>query len=166
MIFLHAENPSIKKNLMAEFLLRGIQQERVIFAERLPRDEYLARYRLADLFLDTSPYNAGTTASDALWAGLPLLTFVGKTFSSRMGASLLTAIGLPELIAASQQEYESIAIELGRNPSRLQEIKNKLVEVRSTALLFDNEVFTHSLESAYEKVYSRHRSRYSPEHIG
>lgn len=165
-IFLHAENPSIKKNLIAEFLLRGIQQERVIFAERLPRDEYLARYRLADLFLDTSPYNAGTTASDALWAGLPLLTFVGKTFSSRMGASLLTAIGLPELIAASQQEYESIAIELGRNPSRLQEIKNKLVEVRSTALLFDNEVFTHSLESAYEKVYSRHRSGYSPEHIG
>lgn len=165
-IFLHAENPSIKKNLMAEFLLRGIQQERVIFAERLPRDEYLARYRLADLFLDTSPYNAGTTASDALWAGLPLLTFSGKTFSSRMGASLLTAMGLPELIAASQQEYESIAIDLGQNPSRLQEIKNKLAERRSTAPLFNNVAFTHSLESAYEKIYSRHQSGYSPEHIG
>lgn len=164
-IFLHAENISVRKNLFSEFESRGIEGGRVIFSERLPRDEYLARYRVADLFLDTSPYNAGTTASDALWAGLPVLTFVGKSFSSRMGASLLNSVGLPELIASSQEEYESIAINLGRNIDGIDQLKIKLAANRLTEPLFDTKLFTRNLELAYLKIYDRYFQGLDPEHI-
>ncbi|MGV0981880.1 MAG: tetratricopeptide repeat protein [Polynucleobacter sp.] len=164
-IFLHAENVTVRKNLLAEFEMRGIGGQSVIFAERLPRKEYLARYRVADLFLDTSPYNAGTTASDALWAGLPVLTFLGQSFSSRMGASLLNSIGLSELVGSSQREYESIAIDLGKNRDKLESIKIKLAENRLRMSLFDTQLFTRNLEDAYEKAYARYQDGLLPEHI-
>lgn len=164
-IFLYAENATVRKNLLAEFAIRDIHQDRIIFAERLPREEYLARYRSAGLFLDTSPYNAGTTASDALWAGLPVVSFAGKSFSARMGASILNAIGLPELVGKSQQEYKSIAIDLGKNPNKLQEIKKKLNKNRLTTPLFDTKLFTRNLELAYERAYARNRDGLPPENI-
>lgn len=164
-IFLHAENMIVRKNLLAEFEARSIENSRIIFAERIPRDEYLARYQLADIFLDTSPYNAGTTASDALWAGIPVVTFVGKSFSSRMGSGLLNSVGLAELVGSTQQEYESIAIELGQNRKMLREIKEKLAKNRLNTPLFDAKLFTRDLESAYEKAYARFQDGLLPEHI-
>jgi len=164
-IFLHAENMTVRKNLLTEFAAREIQECRVIFAERLPRDEYLARYRVADLFLDTSPYNAGTTASDALWAGLPVMTFLGQTFSAKMGGSILNAIGLPELVASSQDEYEALAIDLGRHPNKILEIKNKLAENLLTMPLFDTKLFTQNLELAFIKAYKRFQDGLPPDHI-
>lgn len=164
-ILLHAENESVRKNLLSEFNIRGIDSSRIFFAERLPRAEYLSRYRIADLFLDTSPYNAGTTASDALWAGLPVLTFLGKTFSSRMGGSLLKAVGLPELICGSQKEYEELAIEIGLDKARCKSIKKKLADLRLSAQLFDIERFANNFEAAMVKAHMLHLGNALPEHI-
>ena len=109
--------------------------DRLIFGERLNRKNYLARYRVADLFLDTHPYNAGTTASDALKMGLPMLTMIGQSYQSRMGASIVNALNLPELITKSPQEYESLAIEFATNPAKLEAIKLKLSNNLSIAFL-------------------------------
>ena len=164
-ILLHAESDTVKRNLLAEFAIRGIDESRIFFAERLPRAEYLSRYRIADLFLDTSPYNAGTTASDALWAGLPVLTFLGQTFSARMGGSLLKAIGLPELVCASQKEYEELAIDLGLNPSKHGLIKEKLAHNRMSTPLFDIDSFTKNLEAALLRAHERRLTGMLPDHI-
>ena len=164
-LLLYAESDAVSSNLCKEIELRGVDSSRLIFAGRVSRGDYLARYRVADLFLDTSPYNAGTTASDALWAGLPVLTFIGKSFSARMGASLLNAIGLPELVASSQDEYEALAIELGRNSEKYLAVKEKLAANRLTTPLFNTEEFTKSLETAYLKAYSRYHLGLNPEHI-
>ena len=115
-LWLFADNPKAAANLKREAEARGIAPERLVFAERMPVAEHLARHRLADLFLDTAPCNAHTTASDALWAGLPVLTRIGGTFAGRVAASLLTAIGLPELITPSREAYEALAIDLGGSP--------------------------------------------------
>ncbi|WP_114689172.1 tetratricopeptide repeat protein [Polynucleobacter necessarius] len=149
-MLLHAEDDTVKSNLLLEFGDRGIDASRIFFAERLPRAEYLSRYRIADLFLDTSPYNAGTTASDAIWAGLPVLTFLGKPFSSRMGGSLLKAVGLPELVCSSQDEYEELALALGLDLPRIVALKEKLAANRLRAPLFDIESCNRSLEDAFE----------------
>jgi predicted O-linked N-acetylglucosamine transferase (SPINDLY family) len=125
----------------------------LVFGGRIPREEYLSRYRVCDLFLDTFPYNAGTTASDALWTGLPILTRMGRSFASRVAASLLNAIGLPELITSTQEEYEAFAIELAVNPNKLAEIKLKLANNRLTTPLFDTPLFTKNLEATYIKMY-------------
>ncbi|MBU3632018.1 hypothetical protein ICN21_01680, partial [Polynucleobacter sp. AP-Feld-500C-C5] len=114
-LFLYAETQWAEANLKKEAEARGINSARLVFGKGIPADEYLARYRVCDLFLDTLPYNAGTTASDALWTGLPVLTLMGQSFASRVAASLLNAIGLPELIANTQEEYEALAIELAQN---------------------------------------------------
>lgn len=164
-MLLHAESETVKRNLLAEFSSRGVDENRIFFAERLPRAEYLSRYRIADLFLDTSPYNAGTTASDALWAGLPVITFLGKTFSARMGGSLLNAIGLPELVCSSQKEYEDLAVTLGTDPSKYKFIKEKLAHNRTNTLLFDIDTFTKNLEAAFIKAYGRGLSGSLPDHI-
>ncbi len=164
-LFLYADNDVVKKNLIREIELRGVAHSRIIFADRLEHDEYLARYRVADLYLDTSPYNAGTTASDALWAGLPVLTFLGRTFSARMCGSLLNAIGLPELVASSQKEYENLAISIASDPERVAGLKNKLAENRLTKPLFDTELFTRNLELAYTKAYERNLLGLLPDHI-
>jgi protein O-GlcNAc transferase len=125
----------------------------------------LARYQVADLFLDTSPYNAGTTASDALRMGLPMLTCLGNSLVSRMGASLLNAVNLPELIKTNQEEYELFAIELAMNPEKLRIIKNKLVSNLPTAKLYDTPLFTRNLESAYLKMYDKYQKGLDSEHI-
>lgn len=164
-LFLYAENEETKKNLNHEIEARGVPRSRIIFAGRLARDEYLARYRVADLFLDTSPYNAGTTASDALWAGLPILTYLGRTFSARMCGSLLNAIGMPELAVSSWHDYEKLAIEIGRDPDKISSLKHRLAENRLTMPLFNTKLFTQNLESAFEKVYERHQLGLMPENI-
>ncbi|MEI6183296.1 MAG: tetratricopeptide repeat protein [Polynucleobacter sp.] len=164
-LFLYAENKLVEENLKKEAEARGINRARLVFGKNLPADEYLARYRVCDLFLDTAPYNAGTTASDALWVGLPVLTLIGQSFASRMAASLLNAIGLPELITNTQEEYEALAIELAMNPQKLTDIKLKLARNRLTTPLFDTPLFTKNLEAAYIKMYERYQADLSPDHI-
>lgn len=164
-LLLYADNEEVKINLSREIEVRGVSGDRLIFAGRLSREEYLARYRAADLFLDTSPYNSGTTASDALWAGLPVLTFLGRSFSARMCGSLLTAIGLPELVASSQLEYEELAIGIGKDSEMISRLKNKLTENRLVMPLFDTKLFTQNLEIAYKKAYERGQLRLPPDHI-
>ena len=164
-LFLYADNEWSKANLIKEAGLRGIDGARLIFGGRIPAEEYLARYQTCNLFLDTFPYNAGTTASDALWAGLPVLTLIGQSFASRVAASLLNAIGLPELITNTQEEYEALAIELAIHPHKLADIKLKLAKNRLTAPLFDTPLFTKNLESAYIKMYERYQNDFQPDHI-
>lgn len=164
-LFLYADNPQAELNLKTEAVQRGVDPDRLIFAGRVERSQYLARLRVADLFLDTFPYNAGTTASDALWAGLPVLTCMGESFASRVAASLLSAIGLPELITSSLADYEALAIELATKPMRLLEIKQKLSRNRATFPLFDSIAFTRNLESAYQAIHERDLRGLGPEHI-
>ncbi|MBV5289644.1 MAG: tetratricopeptide repeat protein [Pelodictyon phaeoclathratiforme] len=159
------DNPKAAENLRKEATRRGVDSNRLIFSKRIPLAEHLARHRLADLFLDTHPCNAHTTASDALWAGLPLLTLAGETFVARVAASLLNAIQLPELITCTQEEYEALAIELATNPDRLKLIRLKLEKNRLTTPLFDTERFTHHLEEAYGVMYERYQDGLLPEHI-
>lgn len=127
--------------------------------------DHLARHRHADLFLDTVPYNAHTTASDALWSGLPVLTLMGQSFASRVAASLLSAIELPELITTTQNDYEVLAIELAKNPQKLADIKSKLARNRLNTPLFDTPLFTKNLESAYIKMFERYQAGLPPDHI-
>jgi len=164
-LFLYADNPVAERNLLAEAQRSGIAPGRLVFAERLPVDQYLARFRALDLFLDTTPYNAGTTASDALWAGLPVLTCPGRCFASRYAASLLEAIRLPELVTASKEEYEDTAVRLALNPGELKGIRDKLAVNRVSAPLFDTRRFTQDLESAYAKIYERYQADLPPSHI-
>ena len=130
----------------------GMDTNRLIFADRAPLEEHLARHALADLFLDTLPYGAHATAADALWAGLPVLTQMGDVFAGRVGASLVTAAGLPELITRTPEEYEATALSLARDPARLKAIREKLAANRATAPLFDMAAFTRNLEAAYEAM--------------
>lgn len=152
-------------NLRREAHARGVDPGRLCFAPRLPLPEYLARYRCADLFLDTFHFNAGTTASDALWAGLPVLTCAGDAFAARMGASLLTAIGLPELIATSASDYLERAIDLARRPERLMALRARLAANRGSAPLFDTGRFTRHLERAYTEMAGRARAGLPPADI-
>jgi predicted O-linked N-acetylglucosamine transferase (SPINDLY family) len=144
---------------------QGISADRLVFAGRMPLSDHLARHHQADLFLDTFPYNAHTTTSDALWTGLPVLTLMGESFASRVAASLLNAIGLPELITNTQEEYEALVIELALNPKKLTDIKLKLANNRLNAPLFDTPVFTKNLEVAYIKMMERYQADLQPDHI-
>jgi protein O-GlcNAc transferase len=164
-LFLYAESEAVADNLWKEARTRGIEAGRLVFGNRLPFPEHLARYRAADLFLDTLPYNGGATVSDALWAGLPVLTCAGATFAGRMAASLLEAIGLPELIASTAEQYENLAVQLAANPQHLAEIRQKLARNRLNASLFDTRAFTKHLEAAYTKIYERYQANLPPEHI-
>jgi predicted O-linked N-acetylglucosamine transferase (SPINDLY family) len=164
-LFLYADNKWAEENLKMEAQKRGVSQIRLVFGARIDRSDYLARYRVADLFLDTLPYNAGTTASDALWAGLPVLTCMGKTFCSRVAASLLSAIELPELITTTQVQYEAAAVELATNPTKLKAIKDKLERNRLTTALFDTSSFTKNIEDAYTQIYERYQTDLPPDHI-
>jgi protein O-GlcNAc transferase len=164
-LWLFQDNSWAAENLKKEAEKQGIAADRVVFAERFPLPEHLARHRQADLFLDTFPYNAHTTASDALWSGLPVLTLMGQSFASRVAVSLLNAIGLPELITSTQGEYEALAIELATNPKKLADIKLKLENNRLTAPLFDTPLFTKNLEDAYIKMYERYKADMPLTHI-
>ncbi len=161
-LWLLEDNAAASRNLRREAGLRGVAAERIVFAERARLDEHLSRHRLADLFLDTLPYNAHTTASDALWAGLPLLTCKGTTFPGRVAASLLNAVGLPELITCSLQEYEGRALQLASTPAMLADIRAKLARNRTTHPLFDADRFRRHLESAYLTMWNRHRGGEPP----
>ena len=164
-LFLYADNEWAKENLQRAAEARGINSSRLVFGGFILAEEYLARYQVCDLFLDTTPYNAGTTASDALWAGLPVLTMIGKSFAGRVAASLLNAINLPELIANTQEEYEALAIELAKNPIKLASIKRNLVSNRLSAPLFDTPLFTKNLEMVYTKMMEGYWSDFPLEHI-
>jgi len=164
-LWLLDENAAATANLVKEAARRGIGRHRLVFSPRLPLPEHLARHRLADLFLDTLPYNAHTTASDALWAGLPVLTQTGTTFPGRVGTSLLAAVGLPELVAASGADYEAMAVGLAVDRQKLREIARRLAVHRLTQPLFDTPRFTRHLEAAYRAMVERCSAGLSPEHF-
>jgi protein O-GlcNAc transferase len=155
-------NAAVAANLRREAQVRGIAPERLVFAPRAPLPEHLARQRTADLFLDTLPCNAHTTASDALWAGLPLVTCLGATFAGRVAASLLTAVGLPELITPSLAEYEALALRLATDPEALAAVKAKLARNRDTYPLFDSDRTRRHLEAAYVTMWERYQRGEAP----
>jgi predicted O-linked N-acetylglucosamine transferase (SPINDLY family) len=150
------------ENLRREAVSCGVAPERLIFARPVPRDKHLARIRLADLFLDTLPYNAHATACDALWAGLPVLTCLGMAFPGRVAASGLYAMGLPELVAASLPEYEKLAITLAHDREQLAVIREKLAINRIAEPLFDTARYTRNLESAYTIMWERQQKGMPP----
>jgi predicted O-linked N-acetylglucosamine transferase (SPINDLY family) len=152
-LWLLESNELVGRNLRREAERRGIAPDRLVFAPRLPVGDHLARHRNADLFLDTLPCNAHTTASDALWSGLPVLTCVGSTFAGRVAGSLLDAIGLPELITRSREDYERTALALARDPPRLNALREKLTRCRATSPVFDLPRFTSGLEAAYARMW-------------
>jgi protein O-GlcNAc transferase len=156
-LWLLKDSDTAANNLRKEAQARGVSEARVIFAERMPSADHLARHRAAGLFLDTLPCNAHTTTSDALWAGLPVLTRAGESFAARVAASLLNAVGLPELITTTVEQYEAIAIALATDPARLARLKDKLNENRLTTPLFDCELFTRDLEQAFVQMYERYQ---------
>jgi predicted O-linked N-acetylglucosamine transferase (SPINDLY family) len=161
-LWLLASGRSAIDRLRAEAKSRGVDPQRLVFAEELRLPQHLERHKLADLFLDTFPYNAHTTASDALWAGLPILTRAGESFASRVAASLLNAIKLPELITYSLRDYEARAIELALDRRELRDIKRRLDEMRLTSALFDTPRYATHLESAYREMYRRWQSGIQP----
>jgi predicted O-linked N-acetylglucosamine transferase (SPINDLY family) len=160
-----AHNPLAQENLRKEAHQRGIMAERILFAGYINLPEHLARHQCADLFLDTYPYNAHTTASDALWAGLLVLTRSGNSFPSRVSASLLSSIGLPEMITHTPDEYEALAIDLGNHPDKILALKQKLARNRLKMPLFNTALFTKHLEAAYIEMYQRYQAALPPDNI-
>ncbi|MDM8548380.1 tetratricopeptide repeat protein [Candidatus Venteria ishoeyi] len=161
-----AENNSwMAANLRREAQNRGVDPGRLIFAHQLPLEEHLARVALADLFLDTLTYNAHATMSDTLWAGVPAISCMGQSLASRVGTSLLQAVGLPELITDNLQDYENLALSLARNPDKLAAIKHKLESNRDSCALFNTPMFVKHLETAYEMMWARAKQGLPPAHI-
>jgi predicted O-linked N-acetylglucosamine transferase (SPINDLY family) len=154
-LWLVSGQPCVVSNLRKEAGARGVASRRIVFARPAPYAQYLSRYRVADLFLDTLPFNGGTTASDALWAGLPVLTCPGESFASRMAGSLLSTLGLRELIAGSLEDYEALALRLARDPERLAGLKHALASACETSALFDTDRFRRNLEKAYTTMWRR-----------
>lgn len=152
-------------NLRAAAHTHGVDPARLVFAPRATLPQHLGRHSVADLFVDTLPYNAHTTASDALWAGLPVVTCAGEAFASRVGASLLGAIGLRDLVTHSLEHYEQLLVELATQPARLAEVRERLARNRLTTPLFDIERYTRHLEDAYRQMYARYRAGLPPEHL-
>lgn len=153
-LWLLDSHPEVAPNLRREAVARGVSADRLVFSPRLPGPEYLARYRLADLFLDTGPVGAHTTASDALWAGLPMVTVMGNAFAGRVGASLLRAVGLPDLVMPDWDAYEDRILSLTRKPEGLVALKTRLADALSQAPLFDTDRFTRALEAAYARMWA------------
>ena len=151
-LWLLRSNIFMEKNLRNEAAKRGIDHRRLIFAEKIPLDKHLARHSLGDIFLDTFNYNAHTTASDALWAGMPLITVAGKSFSSRVSASLLNSMGLNELICSSEKQYYEKALDLGKNPGKLSLLKQKLSKNKNSYPLFDSNLFVKNYESKLKEL--------------
>ena len=147
------ENKTAAINLRKEAQKRGLTPERLVFAPKMELSEHLARHKLADLFIDTLPCNAHTTASDALWAGLPVLTCMGESFASRVAASLLNAIEMPELITSSLEEYEELAIALGNDHQRVLALKQKLELNKLTTPLFDSSLFAANYEDVIYNLF-------------
>ena len=165
LLMIFVENPSSRSNLLTEMQKRGVKADRLIFADKLSRIEFLERNTVVDLFLDTFPYNAATTASDSLRMGLPVLTLSGSSFASRVGASLLTAVGMPELITNDQDDYESVAVDLASNPNKMNSIKKKLARNLENAPLFNTKDFTLQIEKSYAEIYEKNKLGLEPDHI-
>jgi protein O-GlcNAc transferase len=161
-LWLLEANADVTGNLRAEAERRSVASSRLVFAPRVAQEDHLARQQLADLFLDTLPYNAHTTASDALWVGLPVLTCLGCTFAGRVAGSLLHAVGLPELVTHSFDEYEALALRLARNPGLLASVKSKLARNRATSPLFNTGLFARHMEAAYTTMWERYRRGEAP----
>jgi len=161
-LWLLRDNAAAERNLRREVRARGVDPARLVFADRTDLASHLARHRLADLFLDTLPYNAHTTASDALWMGVPVVTCQGTTFAGRVASSLLHALGLPEIVTESLEDYERLALRLARNAKKLRSIKAKLAANRDSTPLFDIARFTWHLESAYVAMHERHQRGLPP----
>lgn len=155
-------DPVATENLKREAVARGIAAERIVFAPRVPAEEHLARHQVADLFLDTLPYNAHTGASDALWAGLPVVTCLGTTFAGRVAASLLNAVGLPELVTRSLEEYEALALRIAQNSELRVALRSKLATRRTTWPLFDTVRMTRHIEKAFDEIWRRHCAGEAP----
>ena len=152
-LWLFQDNEKTERNLRSEAQARGVDPARLVFAELQPIEKHLARHRLADLFLDTLPCNAHTTASDALWAGLPIVTQLGEFFAGRVAASLLYAIGLPELVTHNSTDYEGLALRLAKHPGLLQDYQKRLHANRLTHPLFDTDRFRSHIERAYLQMW-------------
>jgi protein O-GlcNAc transferase len=161
-LWLLPSNPAAESNLRAAAAARGVDPGRLIFAPRMSPEDHLARHRLADLFLDTLPYNAHTTASDALWTGLPLLTLPGRAFSARVAASLLYAIGMPELVAVDARDYEDLALRLAKEPALLASYRQRLAANRLTTPLFDSARIARHIEAAYSRMIERDQRGEAP----
>ena len=164
-LWLFEDNTSVAAYLGQEALRRGVQPERLIFTQRMAKADHVARHRAADLFIDTWPCNAHTTASDSLWAGLPVLTCIGEAFAGRVAASLLSAVGLPDLIAATPADYEQMAVALAGDAERLGDIKQRLIAGRTEAPLFDTQQSTRHLEEAFRRIFARHQDGLPTEHL-
>lgn len=165
-LWLSFNNPRATENLRAQAQKRGVDGRRLIFAQRLAsKADYLARLRLADLGLDTRIYNGHATTADALWAGVPVLTLQGSHFASRVAASLVTAAGLPELVAQSTEEYFAIALELGKKPAALAQVREKLRQNRERAPLFDTQGFARHLEAGYKRAWALYQAGEAPRRI-
>jgi predicted O-linked N-acetylglucosamine transferase (SPINDLY family) len=165
-LWLLADNDTARENMLLEADAASVARQRLVFAPRVAPPEYLARFQLADLMLDTFPYNAGTTASDALWMGTPILTCSGRTYISRMAGSLLTSVGLPDLITDSLEAYERLAVQLGRNPARVASHKRYLAEHGRQSTLFDIPGLVRDLEAEFERLALEHRGRQGPPPAG
>lgn len=165
MLWLIEGNPATSKNLRREAEQRGVAAERLIFAPRLRLADHLARHRLADIFLDTLPCNAHTTASDSLWAGLPVVTCLGSTFAGRVAASLLKAAGLKELVTENLADYEALVLKLARDQAMLASLKAKLASCRQNCPLFDTSRYTRHIESAYITMWERYQRGQPPAHF-
>jgi predicted O-linked N-acetylglucosamine transferase (SPINDLY family) len=165
-LWLTEDNQIALNNLKSEAEKRNVNHEKLIFAKRMPSlADHLARHKCADLFIDTIPFNAITTANDALWAGLPVLTRAGESFSSRVGASMLNAVELNELITLTEKDYETLAIELATNPERLKQIKKKLEKNKLIKPLFNTKLFTKNIESAYTMMHEKYLKNLPLENI-
>ncbi len=164
-LWLLEDNPVASANLKMEIAKRGVEPDRLLFAPRVSPQNHLHRMTAADLFLDTAPYNAHTTTSDALWIGLPVLTCLGKSFCSRVAASLVSAAGIPEMITKTNQEYIEQAVQLANHPSELAILRDKLAQVHKNAPLFDSVRFTENLENLYMQMFARLQSGEPPAKI-
>jgi predicted O-linked N-acetylglucosamine transferase (SPINDLY family) len=154
-LWLFAQNAPARRNLLREAEARGIHASRIVFATRIAYADHLARLQLADVFLDCWRFNGGATASDGLWSGVPVVTLPGDAFAARMAGSLLHAIGMPELITASPEEYQALAVRLGREPDFLAATKAKLAANRATYPLFNTDRYRRHIEAAYVAMWQR-----------
>lgn len=161
-LWLRAWSKDVEKNLRAESALRGINPDRLVFAAHCSYDEHLGRYGVADLALDTFGFGGHTTASDALWMGCPIATRIGNTFFGRVGASLLSVMGLPELITTTAGEYEDLVVKLANTPGALKALRRRVEHLRDSSSLFDSERKTRELEWAYEHMWSTYADGLAP----
>jgi predicted O-linked N-acetylglucosamine transferase (SPINDLY family) len=164
-LWMLAWNPHAQANLERELAARGIGKERVFWAPKLPLAKHIARLRVADMFLDTWPCNAHTTASEALWAGVPVLTVPGATFASRVAASLVTACGLPDLAAADEDDYVNLATALAQEPATLQGLKQHLDSQRMSLPLFDSDQYARDYEALLQRMFDREQAGLPPDHL-